>query len=100
MRNELLFIDGELVDLDDNTKITLTYKSNLFTDLSKIVSNNSYTIKLPKTVRNQRIIQHADLPACQTDYPRKFHDARYIRNGVEIISNGKAVLMTGRILLK
>lgn len=95
MRNDLLFIDGELVDLDDSTKITLNYKSNLFTDLSKIVSNNSYTIKLPKTVRNQRIIQHADLPACQTDYPRTFHDTRYIRNGVEIISNGKAVLMTG-----
>ena len=95
MRNDLLFIDGELVDLDDSTKITLNYKSNLFTDLSKIVSNNSYTIKLPKTVRNQRIIQHADLPACQTDYPRTFRGTRYIRNGVEIISNGKAVLMTG-----
>ena len=95
MRNDLLFIDGELVDLDDSTKITLNYKSNLFTDLSKIVSNNSYTIKLPKTVRNQRIIKHSDLPACITDYPRKFHPARYFRNGVEIIPNGKAVFMSG-----
>lgn len=95
MRNDLLFIDGELVDLDDSTKITLNYKSNLFTDLSKIVSNNSYTIKLPKTVRNQRVIKHADLPACSTDYPRKYHSARYIRNGVEIIPNGKAVFMSG-----
>ena len=95
MRNDLLFIDGELVDLDDSTKITLNYKSNLFTDLSKIVSNNSYTIKLPKTVRNQRIIKHSDLPACITDYPRKFHSARYFRNGVEIIPNGKAVFMSG-----
>lgn len=95
MRNDLLFIDGELVDLDDSTKITLNYKSNLFTDLSKIVSNNSYTIKLPKTVRNQRIIKHSDLPACITDYPRKFHSARYFRNGIEIIPNGKAVFMSG-----
>ena len=95
MRNDLLFIDGELVDLDDSTKITLNIKSNLFTDLSKIVSNNSYTIKLPKTVRNQRVIKHADLPACATDYPRKYHEARYIRNGVEIIPNGKAVFMSG-----
>lgn len=95
MRNDLLFIDGELVDLDDSTKITLNIKSNLFTDLSKIVSNNSYTIKLPKTVRNQRVIKHADLPACSTDYPRKYHEARYIRNGVEIIPNGKAVFMSG-----
>ena len=45
MRNDMLFIDGKLVDLDDNTKITLNFKSNIFTDLSKIVSNNSYTIK-------------------------------------------------------
>lgn len=95
MRNDLLFIDGELVDLDDSTKITLNIKSNLFTDLSKIVSNNSYTIKLPKTVRNQKVIKHADLPACSTDYPRKYHSARYIRNGVEIIPNGKAVFMSG-----
>lgn len=94
MRNDLLFIDGELVDLDDSTKITLNIKSNLFTDLSKIVSNNSYTIKLPKTVRNQKVIKHADLPACSTDYPRKYHSARYIRNGVEIIPNGKAVVLS------
>lgn len=48
MRNEMLFVDGELVDLGEDTKITLNLKSNLLSDLSKIVSNNSYTIKLPK----------------------------------------------------
>lgn len=90
----MLFIDGELVDLDEDTQITLNIKSNLFTDLSKIVSNNSYTIKLPKTVRNQRIIEHADLPACDTDYPREYHQARYFRNGIEIIPDGKAVLIS------
>lgn len=94
MRNEMFFIDGELVDLDEDTKITLNIKSNLFTDLSKIVSNNSYTIKLPKTVRNQRIIEHADLPACGTDYPRKFHQGRYFRNGVEIVPDAKVALIT------
>ena len=94
MRNEMLFIDGELVDLGENTKITLNLKSNLLSDLSKIVSNNSYTIRLPKTVRNQRIIKHADIPSCSTVYPRKYHHARYFRNGVEIISNAKAVLLS------
>lgn len=28
MRNDMLFIDGKLVDLDDNTKITLNFKSH------------------------------------------------------------------------
>lgn len=94
MRTDMLFIDGELVDLDEDTQITLNIKSNLFTDLSKIVSNNSYTIKLPKTVRNQRIIEHADLPACDTDYPREYHQARYFRHGIEIIPDGRAVLVS------
>lgn len=94
MRNDLLFIDGELVDLDDDTKITLNIRSNIFSDLSKIVSNNSYTIKLPKTVRNQRIIQHADLPSCLNDYPRKKHVGRYFRNGVEIINKSEVYLLS------
>lgn len=93
MRNEL-FIDGVKVDLGEDTRIVLNYKSNLFSDLSKIVSNNSYTIKLPKTIHNQRIIEHADTPSCNTAYPRKFHHARYFRNGIEVISNAKAVLLS------
>lgn len=94
MRDEQLFIDGELVDMDEDTNITLNIRSNLFTDLSKIVSNNSYTIKLPKTVRNQRIIEHADLPSCETDYPRKFHQGRYFRNGIEIVPDAKVALIS------
>ena len=44
MRNDMLFIGDKLMDLDDDTKVTLNFKSNIFTDLSKIISNNSYTI--------------------------------------------------------
>lgn len=94
MRNDLLYIDGELVDLDEDTKITLNIKSNLLTDLSKIVSNNSYTIKLPRTVRNQRIIEHADLPSSGKDYPRRYHQGRYFRNGVEIVPDARVALLS------
>lgn len=93
MRNDALFIDGHLMDLDDNTKITLKLKSNVFTEVSKIVSNNSYTIKLPKTVHNQKIIDNSDIPAYQSEFPYKIHKARYFRNGVEIIKDGHAVMM-------
>ncbi|MBP1615569.1 MAG: hypothetical protein H6Q13_3017 [Bacteroidetes bacterium] len=94
MRNEELYIDGQLVDLDDNTKITLNYKSNIFTDLSKIVSNNSYSIKLPNTVHNQCVMDHADLPTRASTFSRTQHKSRYLRNGVEIISKANAVLMS------
>jgi len=38
MRNDMLFIGDKLMDLDDDTKVTLNFKSNIFTDLSKIIS--------------------------------------------------------------
>ena len=91
---DMLYINGELVDLSDGVDITLNYKSNMLTDLSKIVGNNSYTIKLPKTSRNLRIIGGADVPSSVTSFPREYHSARYFRNGVEIVPDGRAVLLS------
>ena len=65
----------------------------MLTDLSKIVGNNSYTIKLPKTMRNLSIIGMSDVPSVVSSFPREYHECRYFRNGVEVIPNGKAVLM-------
>lgn len=90
---ELLYIDGQAVDLGGKVDITLNYKSNLLTDLGKIVGNNSYTIKLPKTKRNLGIIGISDIPSVVTTFPRKYHEARYFRNGVEIVSDGRVVLL-------
>ena len=95
MRNELLYVgaNNKLVDMDDSTNITLKYKNNIFTDIGKIVSNTSYTIKLPNTVRNQSAFLHADLPSCQYSVASFYLDARYIRNGVEIIKGAKIYLI-------
>ena len=57
MRYEL-YIDERRVDLSDDN-IALNYKSNLLSDITKIVSNNSYTIKLPKTSNNMALFGHA-----------------------------------------
>lgn len=94
MRSDMLFIGDKQLDLDDSTKITLNFKSNIFTDLSKIISNNSYTIKLPNTVHNQCAIMYADLPSCDIPYPRIKLSARYFRNGVEILNNATAILLS------
>lgn len=93
-KNGQLYIDGQLVDIDDNTKITLNITSNLFRDVSKIQCNVTYTIKLPKTVRNQRILGHSDMVKGGDTYPYRLHSARYLRNGVEIIKNGSAALLS------
>lgn len=95
MTDQRLYIDGELVDLGEDTKFTLSIKSNLFREISDIVSNNTYTIKLPKTVRNQRIIGHADLVQNGgSTYPYAYHTAQYFRGGVQLIKNGRAAVMS------
>ena len=42
MTRDELYINNTKADLN-KTDITLSYKSNLLTDISKIVSNSSYT---------------------------------------------------------
>lgn len=95
MVEQRLYIDDQLVDIDNDTKLTLNIKSNLFQDVSKLVSNSTFSVKLPKTVRNQRIFEHADkVQNGGGDFPYKLHTARYFRNGVQLISNGRAVCLS------
>lgn len=87
-----LYIDGEKMDVGD-VDISLNYKSNLLTDISRIVSNNSYTIKLPKTARNMRLIEIAHLPSSGSVFPYIEHAATVVKNGIEIIHGANVVLM-------
>lgn len=87
-----LYIDNvkaDIVDMD----ISLAYKSNLFTDLSKIVSNNSYTIKLPKTSKNMSLIGCSHIPSSSSSFPYVIHGGRLLKDGIEIVSNANMVLV-------
>ena len=48
---EQLYIDGVLVDVGEDTDVTLSIRSNILSDISKIGGNSTYTIKLPKTTK-------------------------------------------------
>lgn len=87
-----LYIDNQLVDLSDSTKITLNFKSNIFGDISKITASNSQTIQLPKTTRNRRILDNPTAPAYYSQARYKRHDCRYEQDGVELI-RGYAVVL-------
>ena len=94
MMEHQLYIDGVLMDLSDDFSIVLDIKSNLFLDVTNITANNTYTVSLPKTVHNMTAIKWSDKPKAGIRYPYKFHDCRYIRNGLEIIKHGKITLMS------
>ena len=98
MTRDELYINGVKADLG-KTDISLNYKSNLLTDISKIVSNNSYTIKLPKTAKNMALIECSHIPSSSSRYPYLKHKGTVLRNGIKIIKDANVVLLeTGEFI--
>ena len=94
MTDQQLYIDGILMDMSEETAITLDIKSNLFRDITKMTANTTYTINLPKTAHNMSVLEFAGKPSTSSKYPYIFHTARYFRNGLEIIRNGRASVLS------
>lgn len=92
--DQQLYLDGVLMDMSDDSTITLDIKSNLFRDITKMTSNTTYTINLPKTAHNMAVLVFAGKPRSSSKYPFVFHSARYFRNGIEIIHSGKASVLS------
>lgn len=87
-----LIIDGMSVDIPEDTDITLEITSNIFNDITEITTNRSYTISLPKTVRNLTLLGNCDKIGIDSSVPYSFHTCEYRRNGVPIIRNGRATI--------
>lgn len=94
MTDQQLYIDGVLMDMSEDSAITLDIKSNLFRDITKMTANTTYTINLPKTAHNMAVLEFAGKPSTSSRYPYIFHTARYFRNGLEIIRNGRASVLS------
>ena len=94
MTDQQLYIDGALMDMSEESAITLDIKSNLFRDITKMTANTTYTINLPKTAHNMAVLQFAGKPSTSSKYPYIFHTARYFRNGLEIIRSGRASVLS------
>lgn len=94
MTDQQLYIDGVLMDMSEESAITLDIKSNLFRDITKMTANTTYTINLPKTAHNMAVLEFAGKPNTSSKYPYIFHTARYFRNGLEIIRNGRASVLS------
>lgn len=94
MTDQQLYIDGVLMDMSEDSAITLDIKSNHFRDITKMTANTTYTINLPKTAHNMAVLEFAGKPSTSSKYPYIFHTARYFRNGLEIIRNGRASVLS------
>lgn len=88
-----LIIEGQHVDLAPDTDITLEYVSNLVGDVGKINLSRSYTVKLPKTTQNARILDDPGRPGHESSRTRRFLSAQYYRNGINLIGQAQAYIL-------
>lgn len=93
MREELI-INGQHCDLGEGTGITLEYVSNLLNEPGKISLSHSYTIKLPRTANNARILDLPELPAHESSMARRYLPVNYYRNGINLIGDNAHAYLT------
>lgn len=89
-----LFIDNKEVEFGGEVGIYLTYRSNIMNpDISKILGNNSSTIKIPHTLHNASIIENAQMVTSDTRFPYIKHSADVLRDGIMLIQGATVVLL-------
>ncbi|MDR2926647.1 MAG: hypothetical protein LBV41_00335 [Cytophagaceae bacterium] len=90
---EELYINEQKVDIGE-ALITMKYQSNILGDIDAILSSYTYTIQCPKTANNTQIFAQSDMPSQATSNRilRRYNNAKYYRNGIEIFV-GKALML-------
>jgi hypothetical protein len=87
-----LFINNRPIDLG-TAEISLSTDSNVFNDIGKITASVSNSIDLPHSLNNNAVFEYAEIPTLSSDIKRCYLPARYLIDGVQVIS-GYAVLLT------
>ena len=87
-----LYINGKLLELSDSTPIGISFSANNIGELQNRNSSFSNTIKVPITQNNKIALELSHLINSSTQIPYTKLSATYIENGVEIVSNGTAVI--------
>ena len=87
-----IYLDGELVDVSEDTELTLEIKSNFFTDIGDVECNRTWTFKLPKTVRNMAAMELPDKMGTGSKWKHQYHDCEIRRGGIPIVQGGRATL--------
>ncbi len=82
------------LDLYEPAGITLSFKSGLFGDISKVTCSYSYSFKLPLTNNNRRILDFAEDIRHESIAIRKRLSCVFIQNGVEIIDNANLYIQS------
>ncbi|HTK21824.1 MAG TPA: hypothetical protein VL442_20045 [Mucilaginibacter sp.] len=87
-----LYINDQLVDLNDDSPIALTFQINNLAEVQNQQGNTSNQFKMPLTQRNRQILGFPDDIAFTTNAPYEQYPAKLVQDGLEIIPYGIAEL--------
>lgn len=88
-----LYIDGQRADLS-GTDIYLDYKSQMLADIKTLVASHSFSIKLPKTANNLRLIDCSHVPTSASRFAYTKHKATLLRDGICLLDGVDVVLLS------
>lgn len=84
-----LYIDGYLVDIDDNFSIVRQLTSPLFSDVTQLKNNGSYSTKIPETQNNSFIMDYLEREDADTTFPYRGHVANYYVDSFPVFENAE-----------
>ena len=88
-----IIIDGQRVDLSEDTSVTLNFNSSLLSDIGQLKTDGSQTIKLPRTTTNDRIFDMALMPSYESGKTHRYLSCACYVDGVTIFDNGRCHLL-------
>lgn len=84
-----LYIDGYLVDVDDNFSIVRQLTSPFFSDVTQLKNNGSYSTKIPPTQNNSFIMDYLEREDANTTFPYRVHTANYYEDSFPVFENAE-----------
>lgn len=88
----VLEIDGQRLDLNEDTTVDLELFSPVFNDISEVGENFSYTIEVPNTANNSAIFGLANRSDYDTPFLSAEHTAALYIDGLPLFTDGVATL--------
>ena len=82
------------LDIGNGNTLTLDYVSNLLSDVSQINSSRSFTVKLPRTRRNDAAFDLAVVPQHESQRPYRYLPCRIFVDGIDVTGNAFMYLVS------
>lgn len=83
----------ERLDIYQDQKMTIQFISNLLSGVENITSSSTLSVKLPRTVKNERIFDLATRPQYESSMTHRKIECRVYINGIEMMKSAYCYIL-------